>query len=541
MAAKYSDIIGKVNEGAAKNTLKFISNPGVAGAEKIIAPTDELAVDSLITQYPDFFVDEKLVGDRFTVPDISTAASIVGLTDKKGGKTKEEQFIEQFPKKAREWKAEIVADDKMGERGWNSIYNAWKQASNAKMLQDIKSVREELWSGPQFWATKIFTPRRYEAYVRGDDPSWQDTAGDLVENAAYMVPGAMFGKIISAGNRAAKAGKFALGVASAPAIAEAFDAVTRGDDDPNIDRRKFSFGDVVMGAATNAAVNYGLRRYLSQLYQRFAGEGTRGKAREVVENIGKSSYDEGKAALSKATQDAKLPRVSEGQLSPETLNGGVGAARSIGEEAGKHAEDFVKFSKVMDKLNYMPEMKNGATASEVAEYLANDPEIKRLVERVLTGPHAKDAMNLLRGAKLTNRAKFNDIMQQALGAWGVNKYGSRRDADAGLSVLGGAASGIFGMLGEESDPKAVQKFARKEHDEFERKEANKRIDRAINGIRLNDEDKMFINVIRKNPNVMKFGIGDDEILNKRFKLWLIDRGNNILMQTGLVRPAWTTK
>ena len=535
--AKYSDIIKNVNERSAAGDL-YLDPRLAATAEKVYAPTDELAADSLIAQYPNQFEGVKVAGDKAILPDLSTAASIVGLVDVKGGKTKEEQFIEQFPEKMKEWKAEIIADEKMGTRGWNSIYDAWKAASNAKMLQDIRSGREEFFSGPKFWPTKIFTPRRYESYVRGDDPSWQDTAGDFVENAAYMVPGATFSKIINAGNRAANAGKFLIGVASAPAIAEAFDAATRGDDDPNVDRRDFSFGDVAMGAATNAFVNYGLRRYLSQLYQRLFGEGARGKAREVVENIGKSSYAEGKEALARAAEEAKLPRVSEGQLSPETLNGGIGGVRSIGEAAGKQAEDFVKFSQIVDNLNYMPKMEKGANIHDVAEYLASTPETKSLVQRVLEGPYAKDAMNILHGNKLTPREKFNDIMQQALGSWGVNKYGSRRDADVGLSALGGASYGIANIIGEDIDPKAVQKFARKEHEEFERKEASKRIDKAVKGASLNDEDKIFIDIIRKNPNVMKFGIGDDQVLDKRFKLWLIDRGNNILMQTGLVRPTW---
>ena len=55
-------------------------------------------------------------------------------------------------------------------------------------------------------------------------------------------------------------------------------------------------------------------------------------------------------------------RASAKVNSPEILNGGVGGVRSIGEEAGKQAEDFVKFSQIVDNLNYMPKMKKGRKA-----------------------------------------------------------------------------------------------------------------------------------------------------------------------------------
>ena len=392
---------------------------------------------------------------------------------------------------------------------------------------------------------KIFTPRRYEAIARGDDPSFTDAAGDIVENAAYMIPGATFGKIISGANKAANVAKFGLGVASAPAIAEFFDATTRGDDDPNADRRDFSWGDVLMGAATNAAVNRGIARAMSGLYNTALGTaqgGIRGKIRAFVDNIGKSSYQQGKDALAKATEDAKLPRVGEGQLSPEILNGGVGGVRSIGEEAGKQAEDFVKFSQIVDNLNYMPKMEKGESINDVAEYLASTPEAKSLVQRVLEGPYAKDAMNLLRGNKLTPREKFDDIAQQALGTYVVNKYGSRRDADVMTRVLGGAASGLFSMAGEEVDPKFVQNFTRKEHEDFENEENRRKVEKAVKNEDLSETDKKYIEIVKNNPEVMRVGYtSDDDPQGRKFKMWLLERGNKLLAETGLVRPTWEAK
>jgi hypothetical protein len=547
--AKYSDIIKNVNERAAAGDL-YLDPRLAATAEKVYAPTDELAADSIIAQFPNQFEGVKVAGNKAIIPDLSVAASLVGLNDIKGGPTKEEQFIDQFPKKQKEWKDDIVADERLGKRGWESIYNTWKAARVSKMMRDIDDERKKAVDGEglqKVGATlmKIFTPRRYEAIARGDDPSFTDTAGDIVENAAYMIPGATFGKIISGANKAANAAKFGLGIASAPAIAEVFDATTRGDDDPNADRRNFSWGDVLMGAATNAAVNHGIVRSMGGLYNTALGTaqgGVRGKIRNFVDNIGKSSYQQGKDALAKAAEDAKLPRVGEGQLSPEILNGGVGGVRSIGEEAGKQAEDFVKFSKIVDNLNYMPKMSKGANMSDVVDYLAETPEAKSLVHRVLEGPYAKDAMNLLRGNKLTPREKANDIAQQAIGTYAVNKYGSRRDADVMTRVLGGAASGLFSMAGEEVDPKFVQNFTRQEHEDFENEENRKKVEKAVKGETLSDNDKKYIEIVKNNPEVMKVGYtSNDDPQGRKFKMWLLERGNKLLAETGLVRPAWEAK
>lgn len=566
--AKYSEIIKNVNERAAAGDL-YLDPRLAATAEKVYAPTDELAADSIIAQYPNQFEGVKAAGDKAILPDLSTAASLVGLVDVKDGPTKEEQFIELFPKMQKEWREDIVSDERLGKRGWKSIYETWKAASVSKMMRDIDNERERVLSEGSSVASlpfvgdvdlggfgkgvsqvgnvlsKVFTPRRYEAIARGDDPTWQDTAGDIVENAAYMVPGATFGKVISGANKAANAAKFGLGIASAPAISEFFDATTRGYDDPNADRRNFSWGDVLMGAATNAAVNRGIVRAMGGLYNTALGTaqgGIRGKIRNFVDNIGKSSYQQGKDALAKATEDAKLPRVGEGQLSPEMLNGGIGGVRSIGEQAGKQAEDFVKFSQIVDNLNYMPKMEKGANINDVAEYLANTPEAKSLVQRVLEGPYAKDAMNLLRGNKLTPREKFDDIAQQALGTYVVNKYGSRRDADVMTRVLGGAASGLFSMAGEEVDPKFVQNFTRQEHEDFENEENRRKVEKAINGDELSETDKKYIEIVKNNPSVMKVGYtSDDDPQGRKFKMWLLERGNKLLAETGLVRPTWEAK
>lgn len=542
--AKYSEIIKNVNERAAAGDL-YLDPRLAATAEKVYAPTDELAADSLIAQFQNQFEGVKAAGDKAILPDLSTAASLVGLVDVKDGPTKEEQFIEQFPKMQKEWKDDIVADERLGKRGWKSIYETWKAARVSKMMRDIdnerkKAVDGEGWQKAGATLMKIFTPRRYEAIVRGDDPTWQDTVGDIVENAAYMVPGATFGKVISGANKVANAAKFGLGIASAPAIAELFDATTRGDDDPNADRRNFSWGDVLMGAATNAAVNRGIVRVMGGLHTALGG--VRGKIRNFVDNIGKSSYQQGKDALAKAAEDARLPRVAEGQLSPEILNGGVGGVRSIGEAAGKQAEDFVKFSQIVDNLNYMPKMKKGANINDVVDYLAETPEAKGLVQRVLEGPYAKYAMNLLRGNKLTPREKFDDIAQQALGTYVVNKYGSRRDADVVTRVLGGAASGLFSMAGEEVDPKFVQNFTRQEHEDFENEENRRKVEKAIKGEELSETDKKYIDIIKSKPDVMKVGYtSNDDPQGRKFKMWLLERGNKLLAGTGLVRPTLEAK
>ena len=237
----------------------------------------------------------------------------------KGGRSAIEKFIEDFPKKQRAWKKTIENDPSFGERGWEFVKDAWKQASNDKMRADIETERKKALAGDNLvekagmFLTKFFRPRAYEAWERGEDPTWKDQVGDFVESGLMAIPAGQYvGKASRILSKIPKAGQYAqkalankavgtvLGNAVAPLASEAMDEAMRGEDDPNTQRQDFSVGDALMGLATNLGVGFGLARFGGGAGRVATGELTRsgqggvsGKARELVTNIGKSRAERG--------------------------------------------------------------------------------------------------------------------------------------------------------------------------------------------------------------------------------------------------------
>ena len=144
--------------------------------------------------------------------DVPTVDFIEGVLGIKGdpqnmpdGRTAEQKFIEDFPKKSAEWKKKVVENPALGERGWNTIKKVWQSATIDKMNEDIKAKRilalngmdenGEVKNPLQYaWAkdAKFFTPRQYEAYMEGRDPSVKDYVGDALETGLMSVPGAIY-------------------------------------------------------------------------------------------------------------------------------------------------------------------------------------------------------------------------------------------------------------------------------------------------------------------------------------------------------------
>ena len=237
----------------------------------------------------------------------------------KGGRSAVEKFIEDFPKKQKTWKKVIENDPSFGERGWEFVKEAWKQATNDKMRADIESERKKVLAGENLaekagmFLTKFFRPRAYEAWERGEDPTWKDQVGDFVESAIMAIPA---GKYVGTASRVLskipKVGQYAqkvlgnkavstiLGNAVAPFASEAMDAAMRSEDDPNTQRQDFSLGDALMGTATNLGINFGLLRALGgsarlleqQIMRNSSGSPMR-KAAEFLESIGKNRAERG--------------------------------------------------------------------------------------------------------------------------------------------------------------------------------------------------------------------------------------------------------
>ena len=266
----------------------------------------------------------------------------------KGGRSAIEKFIEDFPKKQKAWKKTIEGDPSFGERGWEFVKDAWKQASNDKMRADIEAERKKALAGDTniekagMFITKFFRPRAYEAWERGEDPTWKDQVGDFVESGLMAIPAGKYvgtasrvlSKIPKAGQYAQKAlaNKYVsnvLGNAVAPFASEAMDMVMRGEDDPNTQRQDFSLGDALLGTAINLGVNFVLAQKAGQFGRVGEGElmrsqnGAIRRVREQIGNFGKSRAERG---LGPALPSEVSKRI--GVLPSAILNKGLDVAGS---------------------------------------------------------------------------------------------------------------------------------------------------------------------------------------------------------------------
>lgn len=391
------------------------------------------------------------------LPTISAILDKLELKDDKkemkGGKTALDKFLSGMTdgKKRADFKDAI--EKAWGSEGWEWTKKAFQEASIDKMNDDIRVGRIMALSGeaegqgiPEKvggMAMKFFTPRRYEAFAEGRNPTWKDNLGDIAETGMMSVPAGQYARILGAVPKVGKilAGNRAVtnvfGNAVAPFASEVMDAAMRGDDDPNTERQDFSLGDALMGMATNLGVNFGLAR---------SGGGA--------------------------------GRVATGELS---RSGEGGIMRKVREQIG----DF------------------GKTRAE----------------RGLAAP--------------TSKAGY--IMQAAeMGAPTliVNRYGKDKDADYALNASGA----VLGAFNAPNVAQMVKDVREKEHHEPKDRKTKKQVE-TVKGttLGLTPRDEKYLQAVADDPSIVTVGYAENP---DDFKLWLLERGHDLLKGTGAHRPLW---
>lgn len=357
-------------------------------------------LDSFGDDVPVYLEDAEVEAPLPTFPTILSKLKIENDDkDMKGGRSAIEKFIEDFPKKRKAWKKTIENDPSFGERGWEFVKDAWRQASLDKMNADIESGRKQALEGDDLaekagmFLTKFFRPRAYEAWERGEDPTVKDQVGDFIESGLMAIPAGQYvGKASRILSKIPKAGQYVqkalankavstvLGNAVAPFASEAMDWAMRGEDDPNTQRQDFSVGDALMGLATNLGVGFGLARFGGGAGRVATGELTRsgqggvsGKARELVTNIGKSRAERGLPAPT--TRWGKVLDVAE-----------MGAPTLLVNRYGKDNDANLALNMMSGAFSLMPDTPN--LAQEVKKMRddehkeAQDRKTKKEVEGV---------------------------------------------------------------------------------------------------------------------------------------------------------------
>ena len=170
------------------------------------APTDELAEQRFLDMYGNEAPFDK--ADRIEEPTIPSMANVIGIlgldslgnTVGKDVRTKEQKFIEDFPKKSARWKKKITNNNVYGERGWETVKEIWKQAIRDRMQADIAKARKKATDDGLYakYASVMF-PRSVEHIANTGDFSAKDILADLGENIAMAVPGSVFTGIAGKG------------------------------------------------------------------------------------------------------------------------------------------------------------------------------------------------------------------------------------------------------------------------------------------------------------------------------------------------------
>ena len=405
----------------------------------------------------------------------------------KGARTREQKFIEDFPKKQAEWKKAIVSNPQFGERGWEFVKEAWKAALRDETEKKIKAERIATLRGERGagngplagylpkpiedaitrvggFAASVFRPREWEAYERGQEPTWKDYIGDIAEAGLMAVPGTSYvggasrviGAVPKVGPKVAgviaknRAIANILGNAVAPVTGEALDAAMYGEGDPNIERQDFSFMDALLGTLTNMGVNY-------RLFRDLGGGG----------------------------------RVATGELTRGSTGGIRGRVRDLIESFGKTR-----------------------------------------AERGLPAP-------------TTRAGRVLELLEMGAPTEIVNRIGRDTDAQMALASLAGRAGGLgASLVGAENIEltKEIPRIRESEHQAMrDRATASQILKIETTYPDLTERDKDYLKAVRENPSVMKFGYVPDEGAEKKgrssddFNLWLLEKGHKLLRGTGAAR------
>ena len=570
------------------------------------APTDELAEQRFLDMYGNAAPFDK--ADRIeepTIPSMSNVIGILGLdslgnTVGKDVRTKEQKFIEDFPKKSARWKKKITNNNVYGERGWETVKEIWKQAIRDRMQADIAKARKKATDDGLYakYASVMF-PRSVEHIANTGDFSAKDILADIAENAAMMVPGGVFTGI--AGKGLAKAfpravwyftkpganiaesaikgtGKMLgniFGNAVVPFASEGMDAAIYGDDDADMAQRAdFSTGDAGIGTAINQGVNRGLMRMAGPIIDRFSSGGmARGgitRVRDFLENLGQPFSKKGDDFASSVMLESSVPIRNAGELLESDLeraargasvnsaatteaarqniakrhaleaidNGEIVAIPKSGRGAGKAAEiqeggdvflenEIAKkaaenqrygLEDILDYSGYLKAHPDGSGLSEktlAATLSANLPEFYN--SAIWHGAGA---------AKKGMADKTLNILNQAIPAWSVNKYGSDPDAGQVLAYF-------------PETKKVLDEDREKTHEAPKKRKATADVLRILSeGDSLTADDRKYLDAIAKNPDIMKIGYKDDP---GGFRLWLLERGNRLLQGTSVYRPTFPVK
>ena len=516
--------------------------------------TEELytnaVLDSLGETYP--WLTQKLErSEEPGIPDYQSVIGLLGLKDEEGGRSAMEQFIEDFPKKQAAWKKKALKKDTtLGERGWETVKEIWKDATLDKMNADSVTQRDNALHGKDedgiivrpldFAAGKIadlFTPRRMNAFKEGRDPTAAETIMDVAQNAAYAIPMGGAEAAISRGLLGSTAGKVA-GTVGAAAIAPS--AITTLDY--GLGTKDYAgLEDAAIDAGLGTATNLGVNKVLAPSIGAFLNLGSvRSRLpRQVVDFLenNTSPKQKGLNLVNEAKAKIKLHQKETDAQYLDKVMRGVKPDRMTPEEL-QAAYDIVNVSKLSKNKAAVDEFTEGLNIQRAMAKAM--PETKRSVADIIDDSFLDGAPDFAKRAMLKNPELIALMEKRGLKDYAkdpntyVDVLKSYITNEAGNDAAAQRALSRFGI-----DPKDL----RKEQDKARKdKKASFAASQIIGGSRgaISEDSEEFLKDIEKNPGIVVTGHPDPAKRDK-FKMWLLTEGNDLLRGTPAGRPTFEVK
>lgn len=519
-----------------------------------------------------------------TVPTIEEVSKLLGYSTVN-------EFVENFPKNLKEHKEEILRDPSMGESGWESVKNVYRQAVPYYEQQKARKEREE----DVNIAQTLLLPRMTERYISGQPIRDRDAVLDVVENAAMALPVAGWtGKGIRATKFLSKVPKVEatasslIGNSFVPLISEAADAAAYGSGEGMDDRANFSWGDVVMGSGINNAANYAALRGIGA-FRRFTDPldgGFSSGARDAVSEIGQTS----KGRLNEAAERTRkqLMGTASAVASGEKVAGGdmIGFAKGTGNRVARATPSEIMDAKqgrsilnLIDEGKINPkdaksinfEIKKGGFAANLENLrkqralvrqlqFEKNPEKREAIKRAFSESVAvqgqlppkmrpSSIMNLSEGvdSKMVDDAfsKNPDLYYNLFNDAKVKSdFGKRGVKEKVTDVLyGNVGPFVQNKLGKNSwlgsYASSVAPVVAKQHRQAEEEGRNVKFSNVIASAPEGSEERAFLTAVRDKPSVVYRGLGSgDRNLDSRFKQWLVKGGYRKILELDADIPLW---
>lgn len=433
-------------------------------------------------------------------------ASVPGKDDHE---TPEQKLVRLYDQNPNRVNNRVRMDKDLGDVAADHLAELVESARNYKTKKPEVSVANKI-------AGTVFYPRSFESMEAGRPVSGKDIGLDVAEDVLMALPlGWGAGIATKAAPRVARVGAGVAANAAVPWAMEGLDAAVYNPED-NLDRSVFQPTDAAMGTMTNITAPFMLNR--------ITGRGGRilGFGKELPEfntspeasNILKSWLNEGAF---------KRPGSKDISTALENIEASIARSRTASAEY----QQALKLAEEFDRGVVNEATIKGKQIVKSYEDLAKDWREKASVIAgfMKAGNSYEDA--LLKANTLGNLSKeitgelqrpygAKEILGQAAGSFGVNRYGNQRNANMGFGLadqlLAGADISLQELLEDYRDSRS--KDAR---NELRKNIAGK----VLEGLTDNApyDDSTWINLIKDNPSIV-----NDKDAPAAFKNWWNTRG-----------------